>query len=399
MHVVCNGDFHEIKHKIREELKEHSISHVTLELENADMQEGNIIKAYIMTSMQEAVIPAETELTLTVVSTKGTWAKSFTPGESKLQAGMRNVIKLNKNNWNVPAGYGSGTITTAAQWNEFAAYLNGEERDTDKGWFVDGVAKIGADIEGDLASINELPEGRVIDGNGNTITRANATAALFGTVAGEVKNLTLAGKLTLSKGGAPLVDQLLDGGKITNCTNTMEISFDAAAHGNVAGIVRLVSGGTIEGCTNNGVINTKVDVSANNYNAVVGGIVSQINASGNSVSLKDCKNTAAIVLAPVSGTSNGTGLPVCGLGGIAGWIRTAESIVIDNCDNSGAITLSAENVVSDKGFKAYSMHVGGVVGLATPINATGDNAGLINTPSESNGLNVTFAVDHKNTQL
>ena len=33
MHVVCSGDSHEIKHKIREELKEHGIGHVTLELE------------------------------------------------------------------------------------------------------------------------------------------------------------------------------------------------------------------------------------------------------------------------------------------------------------------------------------------------------------------------------
>ena len=33
MHVVCEGDSHEIKHKIREELKEHGIGHVTLELE------------------------------------------------------------------------------------------------------------------------------------------------------------------------------------------------------------------------------------------------------------------------------------------------------------------------------------------------------------------------------
>ena len=33
MHVVCTGDSHEVKHKIREELKEHGIGHVTLELE------------------------------------------------------------------------------------------------------------------------------------------------------------------------------------------------------------------------------------------------------------------------------------------------------------------------------------------------------------------------------
>ena len=34
MHVVCTGEHHEVKHKIREELKEHGICHVTLELEN-----------------------------------------------------------------------------------------------------------------------------------------------------------------------------------------------------------------------------------------------------------------------------------------------------------------------------------------------------------------------------
>ena len=34
MHVVANGDAHEIKHRIRDELKEHGIGHATLELES-----------------------------------------------------------------------------------------------------------------------------------------------------------------------------------------------------------------------------------------------------------------------------------------------------------------------------------------------------------------------------
>ena len=34
MHVVANGDAHEIKHKIRDELREHGIGHATLELES-----------------------------------------------------------------------------------------------------------------------------------------------------------------------------------------------------------------------------------------------------------------------------------------------------------------------------------------------------------------------------
>lgn len=36
MHVVTDGDSHEVKHLVREELKEHGISHTTLELENTD---------------------------------------------------------------------------------------------------------------------------------------------------------------------------------------------------------------------------------------------------------------------------------------------------------------------------------------------------------------------------
>lgn len=36
MHVVCTGETQEVKHKIREELKEHGINHVTLELEAED---------------------------------------------------------------------------------------------------------------------------------------------------------------------------------------------------------------------------------------------------------------------------------------------------------------------------------------------------------------------------
>lgn len=36
LHVVAKGDAHEIKHKIREELSEHGISHTTIELESED---------------------------------------------------------------------------------------------------------------------------------------------------------------------------------------------------------------------------------------------------------------------------------------------------------------------------------------------------------------------------
>lgn len=344
----------------------------------------------------------ESGLIFTLKDVDGKFASYMVKPEKTMHADNGGVVVPFNPSFNPRAG----VINSAKDWNAFAEFVNTNPEEKEDweiyGWVGDGsnTIKLGADI--DDSEVDLIPITAefkyTLDGNGKTITRNNATEALFSKVSGEVKNLTVAGKLTLSEGGAPLVDILVDGGKITGCTNAMEVSFDAAAHGNVAGIVRLVYGGTIEGCTNSGTISAKVDVSAANYNAVVGGIASQIHASDYAVTIKNCKNTVSITLAPVSGSSNGTGMPVCGLGGIAGWIRSGSSIMIDNCDNSGAITLSAENVVSDRGFIAYSMHVGGVVGLSTPINATGNNQGLINTPNTTNGLNVTFK-DCDNTAI
>lgn len=79
---------------------------LTLALSDADMAADNVVRAHIMTSMQEASIPAGTELTLTVVSNLGTWSKEFTPGEAVIKAGKRNVFTLNDKNWTVPAGNG-----------------------------------------------------------------------------------------------------------------------------------------------------------------------------------------------------------------------------------------------------------------------------------------------------
>ncbi|MBE6250313.1 MAG: hypothetical protein E7111_01520 [Bacteroidales bacterium] len=80
---------------------------LTLDMANVDLPSDYVVKAHIMTSMQEASIPSGTQLTLTVVSNLGTWSKKFTPGASVLKAGHRNVMKLNGNNWILPSGDGS----------------------------------------------------------------------------------------------------------------------------------------------------------------------------------------------------------------------------------------------------------------------------------------------------
>ena len=282
-----------------------------------------------------------------------------------------------------------GLITTAVQWNAFATFMNSAEK-TDEGWarwFVDGTLRIGADIKGDLASVNELPAGYVIDGTGKTITRENATAALFGTVSGEVKNLTLAGNFTATayQGDAPLASTLVAGGKISGCTNNMTINYDKTDHVYVAGIVKMVTGGTIVECVNNGAIYAKFTNTADK-NVAVGGIVAQVNAPNQEILIRNCVNKAPVTFAPVVESSS-FGSKVCGIGGVAGWLRAATSFTLENCANEGAVTYSAEFVTSTNGSKAYPICVGGVVGIAANHNTSG----FIEDPTDANGLVISMS--------
>lgn len=287
-----------------------------------------------------------------------------------------------------------GLITTAQQWNAFAEFMNSAEK-TDEGWarwFVDGTLRIGADIKGDLASVNELPAGYVIDGTGKTITRENATAALFDTVSGEVMNLTLAGNFTAtaSQGDAPFASTLNAGGKISGCTNEMTISFDKADHAYVAGIVKKMTGGTIESCVNNGSINVKLGNENGKKNVGIGGIVGQVDGAGNKMLVKDCTNKQAITFAPVIATTD-DGSSACGVGGIAGWLRRAESFIFDNCDNEGNVTYSAENITSETGAATFPICVGGIIGVGSNYNGN-----VID--DVANGININISgCDNKGT--
>ena len=286
---------------------------------------------------------------------------------------------------------GDGVINSAADWNEFAAFVNntGEKKDWEiYRWIGAGgnTIKLGKDIEAEDLDPITVDFTYTLDGDGKTITRTNATGALFSTVSGEVKNLTLAGTLTLADEGAPLVNTLANVGKITGCTNKMTVTFEAADHAYVGGLVKIMQGGTIEGCVNEGVINVNVDASKDNRNVAVGGIVSQINAGTEIVTLKDCINRAPVTLTPKSATDASTGMKVCALGGVAGWLRAAKSFNFTNCDNSGAVTLSATELQSENGFAAYAMCVGGVIGTGAAINT---GSGIIYAPDSENA---TFVI-------
>lgn len=270
---------------------------------------------------------------------------------------------------------GAGVINSAADWNEFAEFVNNpSDKDWDiYRWIGDGsnTIKLGADI--DDSEVDLIPITAeftyTLDGNGKTITRNNATQALFSNVSGTVKNLTLAGNFeaTASQGDAPFVSTLAPGGIILGCTNKMTVTFEKADHAYVAGIVKKMTGGTIENCVNNGEIKVKL---SGNKNVGIGGIVGQADASGQPMIIKNCVNKQKITFAPVIATEN-DGSPACGVGGVVGWLRRAESFTLENCDNEGEVTYSAENITSTLGANAsYPICVGGIIGVGSTYNGS-----------------------------
>lgn len=283
----------------------------------------------------------------------------------------------------------AGTISSADDWNDFAAaYNSGDDFDLYR-WIGNGTVKLGASFSAtDLTRVTNFRG--TFDGQGYTITRTAATTNLFAHIYGSVSNLTLAGNLNASSQTAPLAFDLKEGGSISGCTNNMAISFDGASSGYVGGLVCLMAGGSITGCSNAGTIDVVVDNSAANHNIAVGGIVSYIDQTDADVTLTDCTNSGAITVSPVSAADNSYGAIVNGVGGIAGWLKGATyKHTFNNCDNSAPITISADNIddANTVGFKKYACSLGGIVGIGSPISTS---LGALNTPSTTNGLEVSF---------
>ena len=286
----------------------------------------------------------------------------------------------------------SGTINSVADWNAFAAAVNGETNDWDLyKWVGNGTVKLGADIsDTDLTQITSLKY--TIDGQNHTITRTAAAGPLIGTITGEVKNLTLAGAIDAS--AAPqlgaLADMLEAGGKITSVTNGMSITATAAADFAIGGIVRQVKGGTIEGCVNNGAISANIDVTESIYACQVGGIVAGTSLTEDAL-LKDCTNNGTLTITPAT-DDNENYVKYGSLGGVIASISSATNkVTLNNCDNAGEINwigahdLSGSANNSDVGSGAATS-IGGVLGRATPVSST--YSYLFSTPSDKNGYNV-----------
>ena len=300
----------------------------------------------------------------------------------------------------------SGTIKTVEDWEAFAAAVNSSNDWDLYRWVGDGTVKLGANIEAENLTTITKKFPYVFDGCGYTITRTAATRPLFLELSGEIKNLTLAGKLTLSNDyGAPFVRKLNAGSKLTGCTNRMSITCNIAnAATYVAGIAAYASTlqikteegtedeteaqtltiaetetpvTTISQCYNYGSIEVTADYSSYSKQTAlimtVGGIIADVRAGGDeadgyvhySVNFDQCKNFGDIKVTPIPHSDHKSiGMGITGLGGVVGFIRSGHSFTLNDCDNEGDITLSAEQMKTANGMKAYSICMGGVLGLS-----------------------------------
>ena len=275
-------------------------------------------------------------------------------------------------------------IETVEEWEEFATAMN-SDGDLSKYLYKGDLVRLGADLTADNLTSVTKEFSYVFDGNGKTITRKNAADPLFHEVSGEIRNLTLAGELKLDNYGAPFVRTLDPGGKITDCTNKMNVNFelvDKAAY--IAGFAAVLPTADVEGdivteisgCTNSGAITGTVTYTDGvKYNVAIGGVVGDVRAGGDapySLVLDGCRNYGEIRFTPVPpGDHTTMGMTFTGIGGVAGWLRNSKSVTLDDCDNYGNITLSAEKMTTDKGMKAYSICMGGIIGCGTNTASLG----------------------------
>lgn len=282
---------------------------------------------------------------------------------------------------------GSGVIKTAQDWNDFAAAVNSSKDADLYRWVGNGTVKLGANIEAEnLATITRtFPY--VFDGCGYYIKRTAATRQLFSEVSGEIKNLTLKGEVTLEGDGAPFVKNLCAGAKLTNCTNEMNVKFNITSGplyiGGIAAIMIKQDSGEetsteLTGCVNKGSIIGTGDFTAANGTVAIGGIIGDIRSAGGDVpydvTFKNCSNEGEIKFAPIPPANNTTtGMKLCGIGGIVGYIRSGQVLKFENCDNTntGNITLSAEYMTNEKGMKAYAISMGGIIGFGTANSGSG----------------------------
>ena len=310
---------------------------LTLAMSDVDMAADNVVRAHIMTSMQEASIPAGTELTLTVVSNLGTWSKKFTPGEAVIKAGKRNVFTLNDKNWTVPAGDGSAETP----------YILRTVADVDgiRNKIVENGIKYFAmvnDIDMSAmtttwtAIVTAEPYTKGIDFNGNDRVISNFTCntgayrSFFGVLNGKCHNVTFddasVDASVNSNETCAAIISAYGGNKDEIVADIQDVHISGTVKGNGKASSFIGFGGAVGMAVNTVLKRVSADVSVSATSRAIGGLVGyqRINKAGTYLTIEDCWSSGTI-----SGSQQVGG--IIGATQYKGDTYKAGEILISNC--------------------------------------------------------------------
>ena len=176
------------------------VNKLELDLTDAVLDENHELTAWMTTSWNEAVVPADASLTVSVKTDKNSIEKEvvFTK-EATLMSGKVNTFTPDGKGWVLPSHYASGKGTEAKPWVITTAEQMGFIKDDlaagEKRWF-----KLGADI--DMTGIDWEPLNAAspydkeidFDGDGHTISNFTCSVAsypsFFGVLYGKCHDVT-----------------------------------------------------------------------------------------------------------------------------------------------------------------------------------------------------------------
>lgn len=194
------------------------------------------------------------------------------------------------------------------------------------------------------------------------------------------------GTLVPSGGGIGILAGVNEG-SIKNCTTNVSAEVKAESVSStecyIGGLVGM-SKGVVENCHNAGAFSLSISAPTSGTYHWFGGVVGQVSGLADAVLLKDCTNSGVVTL------EYQTAVYFC-VGGVTGGTPSGKETpgnygIIDNCDNSAAVTMHYIN----GGSGAYP-NIGGTAGYVEGYIRNCDNTGKISLICDSNANTWTNA--------
>ncbi len=304
------------------------VNKLELDLTDAVLDDRHELTAWMTTSWNEAVVPADAALTVSVKTDKNSIEKEvvFTR-EAALMSGKVNTFTPDGKGWVYPSHYASGKGTEAKPWvivsPEQMSYIKDDLAAGEKRWF-----KLGADI--DMTGIDWEPLNAAspydkeidFDGDGHTISNFACSAAsypsFFGVLFGKCHDVTFTNAVinASSKGCGILGGYGGTGGKPCEVDRVhVQGSVISSAGNNVGGMF-----GTARECT---ITRSSADVVIDSKGQLVGGLFGA--DAGTGVMVSDCWTSGSVI------TTSSIAGGICG-----DLVATGSSII--NCYSTATVT-------------------------------------------------------------